>query len=386
MSRSARWITLAVLAILGAVGYFGYGVLNSNEFTRRLAGKDPFAIRIALLDESDQNSVAGLGQMVIFPENKHIFLYFVDTDAAYPDEKVPISKMSVSSADRFEKYTGIPSKFSLQLNRAQWRRMFDLMGGMDLFLEEPEAFVNAEFQYPQGIHHFPGAQMVEYIYARQPEKDPTRKHLTGIDRVYRMESLFLSLFWNMKKLYKPISEDSLWAVAASIPSSGIQGGEFRSLVKYIASDKSSISVLEIPLEEKTGVNPVIPGGKGLVVKENRARSVFLEFQNTLIGGNFGKGSFMLEVLNGTEVNGLARRVKQNLQIHDVMVMDVDNYPYKPLATSLIVDRKGNTRYTNSLLEMSRLDRDRVYFRRRSVETDLSLFIGDDFNIKKLKVY
>lgn len=387
MSLTARITIMTVLVLTLGLGYLIFDYFSANEMSRRLRGDEPVGILLSFEDEADENLMAGAAQMIVYPEQKHILLYFLNTDASFEDEDKPTSELGSSSLDRFSRFSGVDNEYSINLTRTMVARLMDLMGGMDVFVEEPVVFDGGIFQYPQGIHHFSGDQIAEYMFARMKEEDPTKVHLTGVDRAFRMESILLSMMWNMKDLYVPVSEDSVWSVFASVPDTDLRADELRSLLRFIAAENIHTSAMEVPLEELQGER--IRRGyysKTLRVKENRARSIYLEFNNNLQGGRIGEGSFMLEVLNGTELNGLARRVKQNIQIHDIVVMDVDNYPYKPVSNTIILDRAGDTGYTENLMRLTGMNRSRVYFRRRPIGVDVTLILGQDFNIKKMKLY
>ncbi len=387
MSKIARLAILALFILLGVVGYFIVEWINANNMARLIRKDEPFGIRLAFVDNEDRDSLASLAQLIVYPEYKHVLFYFVNTDAHLEPDDRGLKKMRISDADKFENFTGIRNEYSITLNRNQVSRLYDLIGGLSIFVEKPTIYDDSRFQYPQGVQHFPGDQIAEYMFSIENEDDPTRVHLNGIDRVHRIESVLLNSLWNLESLLQHVSDENVWAIFSSIPETDISPDELHTLLRYFMNEKVETSVLEVPLEEITGER--IRGiyyRKKLQVKENRARSIYLEFNNNLMGGRIGKGSFMLEVLNGTEINGLARRVKQNLQINDIMVMDVDNYPYKPVAQTIILDRSGNSAYTKTLMKNTGMKPSRVYFRRKPVSVDNTLILGDDFNIKKMKLY
>ena len=92
----------------------------------------------------------------------------------------------------------------------------------------------------------------------------------------------------------------------------------------------------------------------------------------------------MEVLNGTETGGLARKVKQFLQDRGLVVLNTDNFPYKPQVKTVIVERYGSSFNALKLLELTGIDRKRVFFRRKALEVHASIIIGDDFKAGKFQ--
>ena len=123
----------------------------------------------------------------------------------------------------------------------------------------------------------------------------------------------------------------------------------------------------------------------MLVNPKRGRVVFREYEDNLKAGRLNADLFPMEVLNGTEVGGLARRVKQFLQDRGLQVLDADNYPYKPLARSFIVGRSGDTYVATRVMEMTALERTRVVFGRVALDVDATFIIGTDFDTKQLRL-
>ena len=97
----------------------------------------PIAIRLALLDDrqgSGGDRLEFLAQLIVFPKQKGVFLYCVNT-SAYQEGDL-IRKMSPSSADNFGDYTGFYSSDYIHIKRSQGERLLDILGGITFFVEE----------------------------------------------------------------------------------------------------------------------------------------------------------------------------------------------------------------------------------------------------------
>lgn len=369
---------LGVLIVLGAV-ILGFRRWTANDLERRLADERPFAVRFALTDDEGK-TLDALAQAVFFVERRRVLFYFVNTDASYEGDSDPISVRGPASADRLAKFTELSSDYYIHLTRSQLARLIDLAEGVTFFLEEPLIFENAEFQYPGGLRYFSGAQLTEFAVARRAQ-ERGKEYLSGVERLYRIESALLTLLWNIESINKRLDSPEMRVFAAkNLASSNLNPEELSSLAAYLVPRQDiHISVMEAPLELLQE-----NGRQRLVVNDRRARIRYSEFVENLKAGRLTQDSFPVEVLNGTEVGGQARRLKQYIQDRGMPVLHADNYPYKPIDQSYIVDRSGNTFIPARLAELTGLERHRVAFRRQALDVSVTFIIGQDFNPRQLR--
>ena len=371
-------LALAAIAVLFGL-YFIFKLTTANEAETRLRADRPLGIRIALLDDSNKDSLEVLLQAIIFPKNRQVCFYFVNTDAFYADEKKPIREMRVGAADRFSSYTGVKSDYYIYLKKSAGARILDLMEGLPFFLEEPIIFENAEFQYPQGFLFFSGMQIMEYSLARRKVAKGDAV-ASGIDRLFRQESVLLSLFGQIAKYRDLMKAQSMGSIALSLLDTNLTLAELSSLADALSSMHAN--VLEVPLEAIPSPQSKDPK---LAVRTQGAKNLFNDFTDNLASNQLRKNSFTLEVLNGTETKGMARRVKQYLQELGPMVLTTDNYDYKPLERTVILDRAGNTYHASVLAGKTGTPRSQIFFNRRAMQVNLTIIIGTDFKIKKLRL-
>lgn len=391
-------MTRAMLIVAGLSAllalYLGYVRLTSTDLDLQLSGSEPFGVRFALIDDqpgSDPNTadgeeeLAALAQAIIWPEQKRVLFYFMNTAARFAADEEPLSEMSPGSADRFRDFTEIRSDYSIAIRRSQAERLLNFLEGMTLIVEEPQEFPNTRFQYPRGVRFYPGEQIMEYALAkRAPDRDLSKFYVNPIEQVYRIQSVLLNLYWRIDEYREKLADEQVQQFAAGLVDSNMDVEELVSLFAFMNLENAvHISVLEVPLE--LGRGPRSRRDDRLVVNPTRGRVVFREFGEELKAEQSDTDLFPIEVLNGTEVGGLARRVKQFLQDRSLQVLDADNYPYKPLAKSFIVSRSGDTFITNRLLDITALERTRVVFNRAALDVDASFIIGTDFDTKQLRL-
>ncbi|MEQ9364828.1 MAG: LytR C-terminal domain-containing protein [Leptospirales bacterium] len=365
--------------------YLGYQRLSSNDLELKLSQAAPFGVRFAILDDRNENQLEALAQTIIWPGEKRALLYFMNTHARHEIDDEAIRKLSPRSADRFAEFTEISNDYYITINRSQAVRLLDVLEGITLIVEDNQEFPDARFQYPRGVRFYPGEQILEYALSeRTLEKDPSRFYLNTIEKLYRTESTILNLYWRLGQFRETLEHRDMRAFAAGLVDSNLSGEELASLFDFLnLENEVHLNVLEVPMEIVK--NPKPRQQDLLLVNPKRGRIVFREFNDDLRAGRLTSDLFPIDVLNGTEVGGLARRVKQFLQDRGLQVLDADNYPHKPLPKSFIVSRSGDTFITTRLMQITALERTRVVFGRSVLDVDASFIIGADFDTKQLRL-
>lgn len=370
-------MVLVVVALsLGAI--YLCSRMGSNDVDKRIRENTPFTVRIAVVNETDSNAVDLLARLSIYPEQNRLLLYFVNTDAYYEGIDFPIRRMNPESADRFNSLLGVSTDYHIHVKRAELARLIDLAEGIHYFNENPTVLEKSDFQYPQGIQFFSGEQATEFAFARLNEKRDT-DGLASIDRLYRMESIALNVYWQLPTLAEKLKKYEVKSMAAGLVDTNMTVDELRSLFDFLSSgDRPHTVVLETPLTlEKYPVTK-------LIIKDKRVRGLFSEFSDNMKLGKYEGEDFTLEVLNGTDTPGMARRLKQFFQDKGVSVLSIDNYPYKPVAESVLLDRSGNSFYSQKLSDITSIPSEKVFFRRQAAEVENVFIIGEDFSARKLQ--
>lgn len=352
-----------------------------NDVGGRIQSGDRFHIRIALINDSkEQPELDYLARLILYPETDQAILYSVSTDARYEVAGDPISSMSAFNADQFRNSVDSSADYHLYFTRESLARAIDLLGGMNLFLENNNIFKDAEFQYPAGFQQVPGRQMVEYAVA-SIDVEKGSEHLAQIDRLYRGQSLFLNLLWQYPFKSEQIENEELFRAFHSLADTDMDVDELRSLFKYFEDTEVNLVSLEVPLYLENAPNTY---KKQLIVQSERSRSTFEGFEKKLITGLYNEQSFPVDVENGTETGGLAGRVKKFLHGQGLDVLYADNFEYKPLEHSVIIERSGSFSVARRIMEMTGRKPERVFFRRESLDIFATFAIGLDFRIKDLK--
>lgn len=368
-----RWVFRLVvvslfLGLSAGCGFFGGG------FAGRLRSGDPLHIRISFEDEKD-HSLLLYGRMVIYPEQRVAALCFVNTQARTDPKSEPFRKGFGVFGDPMKEMTGRGHDFSLTLRPSGYARFIDLLEGIDFFVEDAVFLKGERFQYPDGVALFSGAQALEYSLADGPVEKGS-EYLGEIDRMFRSESVLLNVFWQLQKKFKMIDNDRRMALVHSLVETDMSRDQLHALLGAFAGDHPlDIVVVESPLELGT-----LNGQKILLYKKERQAPAFQEFEKTV--GQKVDG-FPVQVVNGTDINRLASKVKDLIHNRGVRVLNTDNYRTKDFPHSTAIEHSGDFRKGKLLEQLLALPMEQVFFRRRAVDLHATIIMGQDFNVKNL---
>ncbi|MBI3394824.1 MAG: hypothetical protein HY042_03215, partial [Spirochaetia bacterium] len=95
--------------------------IRATGFDRRMSSSAPIGIFLALQDDKNGDALEVSAQMVIFPEQKKVLLLFLNTDACYEGSDKPV-RTAFFGEDRFSRFTGIPSSYSIRVTRTNAAR------------------------------------------------------------------------------------------------------------------------------------------------------------------------------------------------------------------------------------------------------------------------
>ncbi len=375
MIKKIVFFILFILILLS--GFFTYLNLGVDQIQVLIQKNVPFSVRIAVLDDTQNDSLEFLAQFIVYPKYKHIILYALNTEANLNDKL--IQKLSPVDADNFEAYTQIENTHYIHLRRSQASRLLDLYQGMNFYLEDNVFLKNSQYQYPKGSHYFSGEQLFEY-FINQTLKSEENREFSFMERLYRQESIFLDLFWQRQST-EVNSNVKINNFAMRLIDTNFKFKELESLMKFILDSEVYLQTLEVPLQLLSK-----NGKQILKVNEERAPQVYKEFiARSQIKWLKPTDNFSVQILNGTETSGLARIVRDALQNIGPNILDVDNYKYKPLMKTMLLECSGNTYIAQKMSQLLNMGRNRVGFTRKASDIEISFLVGQDFSAKKLKL-
>lgn len=385
--RKGMIFLVLIVAIFLALIVSFYVYLRADSVKDKLK-TDPI-IKALILIEDGQNVVftdvflayaeSGKGALITIPENTGAIyesLGRVDRiDAVFKEKGLGAYKREI------ERLLDLELSYTIEIQLADFERLADLLGGLGVFIPQPvdARGPNGEiWLLPSGAVRLFGSKVSSYMtYSLDTEEEDSVQE--------RRQSLLVALLAALRKNRSVIFQRENFKRFASCFSSNLSQKDFAELLEIVTRiDYERVTQLEV-----TGLNQSVDGKvllypfrNGDFIKEVARRTVSSIIQASGAGGD---RTYVLEIQNGTKVQGLARNTQILLQGAGFEVLNVSNAPSNDYEQTEIVDLIGNRDAAKSLgdfIRCTKITEARVAAEGENVETpnfDFILILGRDFD-------
>lgn len=255
---------------------------------------------------------------------------------------------------------GLSIPFYVILYSPDVRRIVDLMEGMDLFMLDQNGAVRQEDStenVPFGFTYHDGGKILKYINEVQDNSIYLKYD--------RIQDILLTLFYDRENRKKYVTP--LWIT------------ELMKTVKTNLLPQEIYSLARIMVENGNMYTTQLPGSVegNFYVMDEIARKIYEnDFLNPIILGKEPEANIKIRVLNGTDVPGLARKVRNILIREGLTVLEFSTSPYGRIDKSLIVCRKGNYSMARRVAELTGIER--ICFITDTTQvSNLLIIVGED---------
>ena len=385
--RKGMIFLVLIIAIFLALIVSFYVYLRADSVKDKLK-TDPI-IKALILIEDGPNVVftdvflayaeSGKGALITIPENTGAIyesLGRVDRiDAVFKEKGIDAYRREI------EKLLDLELSYTIEIQLQDFERLADLLGGLGVFIPQQvdERGPNGEiWLLPSGAVRLFGSKVTTYMtYSLDTEEEDSVQE--------RRQSMLVALLAALRKNRNIIFQRENFKHFASCFASNLNQKDFAELLELVTRiDYERVTQLEV-----TGLNQSVDGNvllypfrNGDFIKEVTRRAVSSIIQAS---GAAGDRTYVLEIQNGTKVQGLARNTQILLQGAGFEVLNVSNAPSNEYEQTEIVDLIGNRDAAKSLgdfIRCSKITEARVAAEGENVETpnfDFILILGRDFD-------
>ncbi|MDA8426024.1 MAG: LCP family protein [Treponema sp.] len=272
--------------------------------------------------------------------------------------------------------TDIP--YWIILDESQLVRVTDLLGGLQLFL--PSTVDQAgppSVHLPSGALVLDGDKTAQFAFYRDPND-------TESDAAARRQKLIQALF-------RRLGEDSAWLIRPDVfpvLQSAIRSNLSSDSLRMLIPQLANLDTDRIVMQRVTG-SPKMVDGKLLLFPHydgELVRDIVKQTLNALANSTSNASEqsiFTIEVLNGTPVNGLAKRAAEIYQSFGYDVISVGNADRDDYEKSSVLAHLSSTNDVKTVANVIRCSNVSVQPASAkdtsASDADFTIILGKDFN-------
>ena len=259
-------------------------------------------------------------------------------DSVYLEKGIDAYKSEI------ENLVGQSIPFYIVLNLSKFGELTDMLGGMKIFIASPVDTKNDEGErwlLPSGVVTLDGDKIRTYLnYERSDEPEE--------DLIERRQNVLLAFFSALTRNEKIISDKKSFAELEKKMLSNLDGKDFHRLMSVV----SHVDSEHLMPQSITGSKRVVDGKTLLFpyYDGNLIKEVFRQVSNSLISvdnANINR-TYVLEIQNGTTVQGLARNTMVLLQSAGYDILSTGNADSNDYEKTVIINHIGNAEIAKSL--------------------------------------
>lgn len=283
-----------------------------------------------------------------------------------------------SYREEVRKLIGISVPFYCIISMENFSRLADYLGGLRGFIAEPIDYTGEDgvkYLLPSGSVNLDGDKVYSYLHYRLAGETETDLQ----DRYQNAMAAFLTGLSDKKFL---IFHGNNFINYRDCFTTNLKNKEKEELFKII-SDVDAESIIKQTItgsfRNVDGKNLLFPLNNGENVRNN-VRQV----SNMLVSadGSYTSRVYVLEIQNGTTIQGLARNTSILFQNASYDVLSAVNADRNDYEETVIIDRLGNEQAAKSIGEFIHCDniiRPGENDVSHSAEVDFTIILGKDFN-------
>lgn len=352
IKREVKGIIFLVLIfiILFALFIIVYTSLKTDPVNENIQ-KDPVIKLLFVMEDKSEvlftdlliyYPVTGKGALVSIPGNTgsiYETLGRVDRiDSIYKEKGIDVYK------EEIEDLVGMPLPYYVKASLDDFVKLSDLLGGMDVFIPssiEAKSEDGEDWLLPSGAVNLDGDKIRTYITYKIDDE-------SGEDVKDRKQSVTVAFIAALKRCSNFIFEKKNFEYIKPLISSNIEGEDLKNLLKMISSvDSERMTLLSV-----TGNYRIVDGKKLLFPFRNGAfiKEVVQRASNSIVSeiSDANTRTYVLEIQNGTKIQGLAHNTSILLQGAGFEVLNVRNASNNDYEKTQIIDHIGNPQVAKSV--------------------------------------
>ncbi|TGL99439.1 LytR C-terminal domain-containing protein [Leptospira jelokensis] len=312
-----------------------------------------------------------------YPNEKKAALFFVNPKTSFDDGEKSLKEKGNGAPSYVESVledtldSNIP--FKIVWTKEQFQNWINLLGGLHLFFEPKSLHITQNYSRNKESYLLDGQDCFDWMSSLADNSI-----LSYFRRLEIQETVMLTLFETIHEKRDLIGKQKLVYLHSQMTTNMSQK-EWETFFDFLKKEKLQFGVSEVPGEPVARLKL-----KDQVIKANEEtiKVAFFKFSSDLRSPTFAEGErARIEVLNGTSKNGLAKYGKVLLNDKGLKVLTVENAWDSNFKSTVILNRSGNTHYTDMISDT--FQGRKVFFSlRKDLGLDATVIVGEDFQNSK----
>ena len=391
LDASAVLLILIVILLVGGI-IFAVFTFRSDPIEESLSGDQ---VINTLFVVEDQGAPLGTYVLMYYPRTSRAAIFDIPgslgliirrinrvdrIDTVYDYQKISLYTSEIESL------LGIDIAFSVILTLENLGKITDLIEGVDIFIPVPvDVFQGEAILFPSGVTRLDGDKARTYFTYELPEENSDMP-------VFRRQRFFLGFLKRLgeqNEIFKTAQVSLLFQSFLKTNMNAQACSRLFDAFAKIETDRIGIQLVGGNLREVSGQTLIFPYWDGNLIKDIVRQS--LSSLVRPVEGSLSDRIFTVEVLNGTDVTGLASRTADLLKGFGYDIISIDNADRSDYQRTFIIDRSGLDEMARSFGEIihcrdirssaltpedSELDMDLQNY---EYKADFTLILGKDFN-------
>lgn len=302
-------------------------------------------------------------------------------DAVYSEKGIDVYK------DEVEKLVGQTIPFYVVMDLDKFGELTDMLGGMKVFIPSPVDIKDEEgerYLLPSGVVNLDGDKIRTYLTYSKPDEEDE-------DKIERRQNVLIAFFTALTQNSRNLQNMKTFEQVAKRMQSNLEGKEFHTLITEIANvDAEHLNPTEITGSRRVvdGKTLLFPYYDGQLIKDvvKQATNALVSLDNENVSR-----IYVLEIQNGTRVQGLARNTSALLQSAGYDVLSTLNADSQDYDKTVIINHIGNAEVAKNLGDFIRCTNivddtatDESLYSDENSNVDFTIILGKDFDGRYVK--
>lgn len=302
-------------------------------------------------------------------------------DAVYSEKGIDVYK------DEVEKLVGQTIPFYVVMDLDKFGELTDMLGGMKVFIPSPVDIKDEEgerYLLPSGVVNLDGDKIRTYLTFSKPDEEDE-------DKIERRQNVLIAFFTALTQNSRNLQNMKTFEQVAKRMQSNLEGKEFHTLITEIANvDAEHLNPTEITGSRRVvdGKTLLFPYYDGQLIKDvvKQATNALVSLDNENVSR-----IYVLEIQNGTRVQGLARNTSALLQSAGYDVLSTLNADSQDYDKTVIINHIGNAEVAKNLGDFIRCTNivddtatDESLYSDENSNVDFTIILGKDFDGRYVK--